>query len=158
MFEGNMTHIRGFLKNAYITFSSFLFLGFIISGFPKRLYAQYYHPVPKEGIPIQTVYAELLGNSIIYSLNYDVVWKNNLGFRIGGSVYGSRDDNHQNTTYNEWQQYFTILVTGNYYVGKGANRLELGMGFVGGELDKSINPDYSPRNFVVIKVKFRSSF
>ena len=71
-------------------------------------------------------------------MNYDVIWKNNIGFRNGGSVYGSLDNNNKTTTYNQWQQYLTILGMGNYYVGKDVSWLELGLGFVGDESDKSI--------------------
>jgi len=112
-------------------------LAFLLLVLQTPLKAQYGYPLRKPAkVPFQSTYIEFLGNGILYSINYDVIFRNNLGFRLGGSVYGTLDDN-QRHTYNEFQRYFTILFMGNYYVGHKSNRLELGLGFVEGEIDKS---------------------
>lgn len=38
-------------------------------------------------IPQQSVYLELGGNGLIYSLNYDFVFQSNWGVRLGGGYY-----------------------------------------------------------------------
>lgn len=105
------------------------------------LYAQmHYYPHSNKKPPIQTLYVELAGNGILYSVNYDVIFKDNVGFRLGGSVYGfpiNSYDNNNQYRYHSWQKDFTVLFMGNYYLGHGASRLQLGLGYLYGELDKS---------------------
>ncbi|MFQ5865286.1 MAG: hypothetical protein ACE5IW_08680 [bacterium] len=70
-----------------------------------------------------SIYLELLGNGILYSINYDRMFSESICGRIGimyiptGEVDGEENVN------------VTIVpVTANYLVGKGKHKLELGLG------------------------------
>ncbi len=115
-------------------------------GFHETARAQFDFPLKRPHQPTQSTYVELFGNGMAYSLNYDVIFKNNLGFRIGGSAFASLNDQNYNSN-DEWTKYFTILFMGNYYVGHGRSRLQLGAGYVFGDMGK--DPGLKPPAFTM---------
>jgi len=91
------------------------------------------NPPPSSGdIPMQSVYLEFAGNGIIYSLNYDILFSNDWGLRLGTSYYPLEDDNGQYTDVGE--DAFIGLVMGYRSVGENAHKLEIGGGIVFGTL------------------------
>ncbi|MFQ5652595.1 MAG: hypothetical protein ACE5IY_21895 [bacterium] len=70
-----------------------------------------------------SVYIELLGNGLLYSINYDRMFSESVGGRIGIMYFGAAEvdgDEDVNLT--------VVPVMANYLVGKGTHRLELGLG------------------------------
>lgn len=118
-----------------------IFWGILLLGFHETAQAQFDFPLKRPPQPTQSAYIELMGNGMAYSLNYDVIFKNNLGIRIGGSAFGSLHDQSQGSN-DEWTKYFTMLFMGNYYIGHGRSRLQLGAGYVIGDMgsEPGLNP------------------
>jgi hypothetical protein len=85
-------------------------------------------------IPIATnsIYFEALGNGITYSINYDRMFTENLGARIGFSYLSELD-----FIVISFKNLVTIPVTMNYFLGSGDNKFELGAGFTYVSIDKA---------------------
>lgn len=66
-------------------------------------------------------YFEAWGNTGLFSLNYDYIFKNHYGFRIG--LMGEPKTDLQSTINS-----FGIVSTANVLAGPGRHKLELGMG------------------------------
>ncbi len=99
--------------------------------------------IPDRKPPISSVYLDLLGNAYTYSLNYDYIGKENIGFRFGITPYfDTRDpDELPNDQRNdEFSQSFLLVGMGNYYFGDGVHRLETGLGVVLSINDRNIRP------------------
>ena len=76
-----------------------------------------------EGFARNSIFLELLGNGIAYSLNYDHKIFNHLSARIGGMYAPWNDQNSdQNLTF------VVVPVMANYLLGNGSSRLEVGAG------------------------------
>ena len=113
----------------------------VLSVLPNLLHAQLpYVPQKNISIPNQSIYFEAGGNGIIYSINYDLRFKNNFGFRVGisGVPDGSGNNRNQNEESN-WYDFrntpflFSVIM-GNYFIGTETSSLELGTGVVIGEV------------------------
>jgi hypothetical protein len=65
-------------------------------------------------LPQNSLYVEIAGNGLIYSINYDRVFQDRFSARIGLAPYGSGD--------------IAVPILGNYLLGSGPSRLELGLG------------------------------
>lgn len=65
-------------------------------------------------LPKNSLYLEVGGSGLIYSINYDRVIQDRFSVRAGAAVYGDSG--------------FFVPVLGNYLLGKGNSRLELGLG------------------------------
>jgi hypothetical protein len=111
-------------------FSVATVLAALVFSFTPSVYAQ---ETPKEApyVPtsrtaVNTIYAELLGNALSYSLNYERMIQDNIGLRIGVSYFaltvGSALDKNFTTSI------FSMPLMGMYFVGTEASRLELGLG------------------------------
>ncbi len=71
------------------------------------------------------IYLELLGNGIIYSINYDRMFNESVGGRIGFSYFPSVP-----AFFTSTEDIFVIPVMINTFVGTGDSKLELGAGIV----------------------------
>lgn len=121
--------------------AAILSLFFVFAAFgTNQVFGQYHGPSRKVKKNVQSIYFELFGNGIFFSLNYDIVHKNHFGTRIGAgfdfiSLFTTNpnevnNSNNNNRPFKSW----TVLAMENYYVGAGWLRLELGMGGVVGHL------------------------
>ncbi|WP_340103940.1 hypothetical protein [Rhodohalobacter sp. 8-1] len=108
---------------------------------PSMLHAQLpYMPETNVSIPDQSIYFEAGGNGIVYSMNYDLRFENNFGFRVGisGVPSGTTTDRNRNENSN-WYNFrdtpflFSVIM-GNYFAGTETNSLEFGAGVVIGEI------------------------
>jgi len=83
-----------------------------------------------------SVYLELGGNGLLYSVNYDRRFTKDITGRFGFMIFGGQSD--QATDDQIGAAIFP--VTANYLVGSGSHRLELGLGpvlmLVGGDLEE----------------------
>lgn len=70
-----------------------------------------------------TVYLELGGNALIYSINYDRLINDNFGVRGGIMGFAASSGNAGAFA-------IAVPVLANYLVGEGNSRLELGFGFM----------------------------
>ncbi len=70
-----------------------------------------------------TVFCEVGGNGVFYSLNYDRLFTPSFGFRIGYSYYSLSPTNASSTL-----TIHVIPLTVNYFYGSGNSKLELGLG------------------------------
>lgn len=109
--------------------------------FPNTLYAQMpYVPQTSFSVPDQSIYFEAGGNGILYSMNYDLRFENNFGFRLGISgvpagVTNDRNQYEDSSWYNFRDTPFLFsVIMGNYFVGTETSSLELGAGIVIGEI------------------------
>lgn len=97
-------------------------------------------PVHTGEPPEQSIYLEGGGNAILASLNYDILFENNFGIRMGISGQpSSRNNTHPNrrTSYDRLRDtpFFFFVLMGNYFIGEGSNKLELGAGLLLGEIE-----------------------
>ena len=98
--------------------------------------------VPDRSLPVSSIYGELLGNGYSFSLNYDYIHRGNAGIRVGitplflSSNTDSRDPSNYDDTYS---QSFQLLIMGNYFIGEGSHKMEIGGGFVFGFSDNDVN-------------------
>jgi hypothetical protein len=76
-------------------------------------FAQDSDPVER-ALPQNSLYVEIAGNGLIYSINYDRVFQDRFSARIGIAPYGSGD--------------IAVPILANYLLGSGPSRLELGLG------------------------------
>ncbi|MEX0723978.1 MAG: hypothetical protein WD357_03245 [Gracilimonas sp.] len=93
-------------------------------------------------LPVSSIYGELLGNGYSFSLNYDYIHKSNAGIRVGITPIFLFDntDNRDPSNYDDtYSQSFQLLVMGNYFIGQGSHKLEIGGGFVFGFSDNNVN-------------------
>lgn len=107
--------------------------------FPALLAAQLPERPPViEDAPVQSIYLEAGGNGILLSLNYDLVFSNNYGIRLGVSGVprrmGTGADSSQPLLDMADSPYFFAIIMGNYFAGSGNNNLELGGGLLLGEV------------------------
>lgn len=101
---------------------------------PCMLYAQLpYMPHDNVSIPDQSIYFEAGGNGIIFSMNYDLRFENNFGFRVGVSAFPQRSTNTDRNDFSENPFLFSVIM-GNYFIGTETSSLELGAGIVIGEI------------------------
>lgn len=81
-----------------------------------------------------SIFVELGGNGILYSLNYDYKFANHISGRIGGMFATLRDENS-----DERIGLLLLPTMVNYLIGSGNSRIELGLGllwgYANGELD-----------------------
>ena len=81
-----------------------------------------------------SIFLEILGNGLLYSLNYDHKIFNHLSARIGGMYLGVSED-----ISDERVSLLLVPLMANYLVGSGSSRLEIGagltLGSVGGNID-----------------------
>lgn len=101
----------------------------------KTSKAQLLKPPNLEEIPRQSVYLELGGNALIYSLNYDVVFHSNWGFRLGGGYYPASANDGVFYASSTGSNAFMGLIMGLRLFGKVPNQLETGVGYLFGSID-----------------------
>lgn len=81
-----------------------------------------------------SIFVELGGNGILYSLNYDRKFANHVSGRIGGMFATLKDENT-----DERIGLLLLPTMVNYLIGSGSSRIELGLGplwgYANGELD-----------------------
>jgi len=120
-----------------------------------------YMPQTNTSVPDQSVYFEAGGNGIIYSMNYDLRFDNNFGFRVGISGVPDRSSNNRNLNKDSnWYDFrntpflFSVIM-GNYFIGSETSSLELGAGIVIGELYDNENWDYPKPNAATFTIGYR---
>lgn len=92
----------------------------VAAGLPEQAHAQNYSR--------NSVYLELGGNGLLYSVNYDRRFTDHVAGRAGFMVFGG-----QSGAATDDQIGIAILpVMANYLVGSGSHRLELGAGLLFG--------------------------
>lgn len=99
---------------------------------------------PSGEIPRQSVYMELGGNAVVYSLNYDVIFHNNWGFRLGGSYYPAVVTDNVSFNSSVGSDAFLGLAMGLHLFGTSPNYLETGAGLLFGTI-------YEPEKWHTIK-------
>lgn len=84
--------------------------------------------------PTQSVYIEFGGAGTFYTANYDVIFDNGWGFRLGGAYLPEEIYRSQ---YSKSSYYGTdllvILLMGEYITGNGPNKFESSLGIMLGE-------------------------
>ncbi len=89
---------------------------------------------PKDIPPIQSTYVELGGSAGIYSLNYDAVFSNGIGFRVGGTYLPESIERNQfSESRYKGTTLLVVLLMGEYLVGKGPHKFETSAGVMFGE-------------------------
>ena len=71
-----------------------------------------------------SVYLEILGNGVLYSVNYDRRFTDHVGGRLGFMIFSAESEDNP----NERISVALIPVMVNFLVGTGSSRLELGIG------------------------------
>jgi hypothetical protein len=85
-------------------------------------------PAQAQNYSRNSVYVELGGNGLLYSVNYDRRFTDHFGGRAGFMIFGGESDE-----LTDDQVSIAILpVMANYLVGLGSHRLELGVGLLFG--------------------------
>ena len=74
--------------------------------------------------PKNSLYLELGGNALVYSINYDRVLTDDFSARIGIGFYSFEDD------FGDSASLAGIPITAHYLLGNGNSRLELGGGIL----------------------------
>jgi hypothetical protein len=72
-----------------------------------------------------SIYLELLGNGLLYSVNYDRMFNENFGARIGVTYFPALT-----SFFNTVEDIFLMPVTLNTFIGGENNKLEMGVGIV----------------------------
>jgi len=103
-------------------------------------------PVDAGEPPEQSIYIEGGGNAILLSLNYDILFENNFGIRMGISGQPTRRDRYtgnRRSSYDSLRDtpFLFVVVMANYFVGEGSNKLEVGGGFLLGEIEEDFEWD-----------------
>ena len=126
---------------------------------PGVIYAQLpYVSQEKAQFPDQSIYLEVGGNGITYSMNYDLRFENNYGVRLGISGYPPTDsDRIQNRSYQDFRdnQFLFAVIMGNYFIGNQTNSLELGAGVILGDVDDKENWSFPLPNAATFTVGYR---
>jgi len=108
---------------------------FLVLGLTVTSPAQLPEPPTAGDIPQQSVYLELGGNGLFYSLNYDVLFKSNWGLRLGGAIYPPAFSNQDNNQQAEGGSLaFIGLIMGKRSWGETAHKLEVGGGLLFGTI------------------------
>lgn len=93
-------------------------------------------PTNAQSYSQNSVYVELGGNGLFYSVNYDRRFTNNVSGRFGFMIFGGQSEQATDDQIGVG----IFPVTANYLVGTGSHRLELGVGPVlmvaGGDLEE----------------------
>lgn len=97
----------------------------IINGIPGKTMAQDINKPARPDFSRNSVYLEILGQGGIYSLNYDRLFSEYFGGRIGFSAFTSIFES----------SFLLVPITANYLVGSKNHHLELGAGVVFGSID-----------------------
>ncbi|GEM_PF-819089 len=112
----------------------------VVTGGIYTTRAQFYAPSDHEASDIySSLYFELGGNGIIYSINFDLVTENR-GLRLGLTPFGITQSQKQPGVYSEplIEQYttdaFMAFIMGHYLIGKTAHKFELGGGVLFGDV------------------------
>lgn len=124
-----------------------LFTILILLGGNSVLYSQPFERPSTYEIPKQSIYLELGGNGIFYSLNYDVLFKNGYGIRLGGSyLYSSfgRTIGGERGPYSRIGESNALIgvVMGQKMFGDTSSKFEMGAGFMFGTIYDAENWDY----------------
>jgi hypothetical protein len=110
-------------------------------------------------IPDQSIYLEAGGNGIIFSMNYDLRFQNNFGFRLGisGLPQTSSDNNNGRTDWDDFRDtpFIFSVIMGNYFIGNQTNSLELGAGLVLGDVYDDVYWDYPLPNATTFTIGYR---
>lgn len=127
---------------------------------PHLLYAQLpYMPQRDVSIPDQSIYFEAGGNGIVFSMNYDLRFNNNFGFRLGisGLPQTSSDNNNGRTDWDDFRDtpFITSVIMGNYFIGNRTSSLELGAGLVLGDIYDEDNWSYPLPNATTFTIGYR---
>jgi len=126
---------------------------------PHTLYAQLpYLPQKNVSVPDQSIYLEVGGNGITYSMNYDLRFENNYGIRLGISGYPPTDsDRIENRSYQDFRdnQFLFAVIMGNYFIGNETSSLELGAGVVLGDVEDTENWSYPLPNATTFTIGYR---
>jgi hypothetical protein len=99
-------------------------------------------------IPQQSLYLELGGNGLIYSLNYDVLFKSGYGIRLGSSyLFTDRQKpfgEQRERFYSGFRESNAILgiIMGQKMFGKGSSKAEFGGGLLFGTIYDSEEWDF----------------
>ena len=138
-------------------FSASIILCFLI---PGTLYAQLpYMPQTDVNVPDQSIYLEAGGNGILFSMNYDLLFQNNFGFRLGisGLPQTSSDNNNGRTDWDDFRDtpFIFSVIMGNYFIGNHTSSLELGAGIVLGDVYDDENWDYPLPNATTFTIGYR---
>lgn len=135
---------------------------FVWGVFPNTLFAQLpYVPQTNSSVPDQSIYFEAGGNGILYSMNYDLRFENNFGFRLGisGVPVGITNDRNQNEDSN-WYNFrntpflFSVIM-GNYFIGTETSSFELGAGIVIGDINDEENWTRPEPNAATFTIGYR---
>lgn len=137
--------------------ASSAFLCFLI---PHTLYAQLpYMPQTDVSVPDQSIYLEAGGNGILFSMNYDLRFENNFGFRLGisGLPQTSSDNNNGRTDWDDFRDtpFIFSVIMGNYFIGNKTSSLELGAGLVLGDVYDDENWNYPLPNATTFTIGYR---
>lgn len=125
-----------FLKRLFLLYALFISVlilpGSAISQIP-------YTPQTNFNVPDQSIYFEAGGNGILFSMNYDLRFENNFGFRLGISgvpAFSTNDRNRNNRNWDDFRDtpFIFSVIMGNYFVGEGTSSLEVGAGVVIGQV------------------------
>lgn len=118
----------------------------LFCGLTVTLYSQPFEKPSTYEIPQQSVYLELGGNGIIYSLNYDVLFKNGYGVRLGGSYLYERMgwvNRNDRGSFSQIESNAILgFVMGHKMFGKTSNKLELGTGLLFGTIYEPTDWDF----------------
>jgi hypothetical protein len=95
-----------------------------------------------------SIYLELLGNGVAYSINYDRMISEYVGARIGLSYIPEHE-----TFFDKVGDTFIVPALINYFVGKGSSKLELGAGiiYIGGDKNTHYIGFFSPKRNSAIR-------
>lgn len=109
------------------------------------LCAQPFEKPSTHEIPRQSIYMELGGNGLIYSLNYDVLFENGYGIRLGGTYLFKAD--RSGGIAGPYTRIYDSkallgLVMGHKMIGNGSSKAELGAGFLFGTIYDIENWDF----------------
>jgi hypothetical protein len=100
-------------------------------------------PAFSDEIPRQSIFVELGGNGLIYSLNYDVLFQSNWGFRLGGAFFPADFFNDTGIYENrENSTAFLGIVMGYRALGAGSHKIEIGSGLLFGTIYDRQKWDY----------------
>lgn len=79
-----------------------------------------------------SIYFEMFSNDIFYSINYDRMFSDNFGGRIGLSYISEF-----NFIFLKIDNLLVVPATINYFIGKGKSKMEIGAGIVYGSIGNS---------------------